>query len=210
VYQTVESFTGEYLPPILAKRKKMNVAFVTYNCVDGHGNGVVNKESSLRVTIVNGGRPLAGLADALPSLLVDARGFIDNQELLAKQAQREISLNKTSPPKLDLLVIYAGIMAFNETLDELEAFKVRSPETLVVVVTCNCSLELKSRKLNTLKHAGLISEVVVGDECGGRISMRRLLEALSAAWSLRGFTLGTQARATKTTHKRKKSKRSAQ
>lgn len=197
-FQTVKSFISDEIPRLVRDKRQMTALFATYNAVDGYSNGLVaHGKNGLTIRVQNGDVSYSDKASV--AVLVGAFGGPSNSAALrlgmigcdmmkieADAAQEKVEQALTVGPSIDddnvLAVVYAGLSAFGATVDFARSLRRQYPQATLVVLTCDCDLTSKRFELERLMEQGAIHHAIATSECGGRNSMRQLLEALVAAW----------------------------
>ena len=84
--------------------------------------------------------------------------------------------------QFNLAVVYAGLSAFQESLDYARKIRKSNPQCKVVVLTCDCDPRMKELVLAKALENGEIDEAIMTSECGGYYGMREILDGFVAAW----------------------------
>jgi hypothetical protein len=151
-------FLGGKIPGLIAGVRVAHAAFITYQNVANYELGdVPTNEQGLTIEIRGG--------DGEYSL---------NPYPLAPQT-----------PGADVFAfIYAGLSGFDDSLAFVRRVKRDNPKAKIVIVTCDCRLEKKLAAIAPLSP-DVIEAVVATGECGGRMTMRDILERLIVIWPSR-------------------------
>ncbi len=189
----VAEFIGSTIPALIAGKSNLTATFATYNEVDGYRDGFVDtKKTGLVINVQNGNRSMLGTAGNLWFMMSENRKDVNYGINAEEEASREAQLvakdkiAKVLPALGDkegiLVVIYAGLHAFNESIESARALRKELAEAIIVVLTCDCEIRSKERVLAPLVGIGEINHVVVTPWCGGRSSMKEILDGLIASW----------------------------
>ncbi len=194
-YVSVRDFIGVRLPAMVAGRHSMRALFVTYNEVNGYASGEHETgKPGLKVFIQAGDlygasamQFASGLILGTPPGSSSFNSGVDLSCAVASDTQRDLEAAIEQQGVLDeegaLVFVYAGLSAFDSALEYASNLRQRKPTTQVVVVTCDCDLSHKMRKLNLELERGNLAAVVATWRCGGRADMAELLQALIDVWS---------------------------
>ncbi len=195
----VSQFNSLVIPELIQNKQSLQAVFMTYKTITGYPNGtIIDSLPGLRLEVrsSNSSFELVDQAFAFAGLQALAQGDINSAEAFgrmgdaeSRQAQKVVGV---SAPIIEdservLLVIYAGLSAFEEALAFARSFKMMHKNGSVVVLTCDCDVKRKMKDLNRLVEQGEIANVVVTSECGGRGAMRKMIEGLISAWSSKGL-----------------------
>jgi hypothetical protein len=189
-------FTNEFdfvatgINALTANTKELHVLFSTYNCVAGYGDGPVNTgKEGLTIEVRNGDleySPVADLVYALGTPLAAIGAAAMEEDARDAEATLEAAIAIEAIESKDngtlIVVVYAGLSAFDEAVAFARRIKQSQPGAKVVVVTCNCDLRYKEPVLEPMLQDKELEAVVVTPECGGRGTMRDILEGFVAAW----------------------------
>jgi hypothetical protein len=195
------------IPAMIAGLPSLDAVFVTYKTVTGRAAGVVpTDDPSLRISIASGDHPYSldvlrlcamglaiegsGIGHAFPELrAVGGAGIeLGNREADAAQAIAERRLATATPIPSDaptIIVVYAGVSAFERAVTFTSRLRGALPRANVVVVTCDCEMRSKERTLQPMLDAGELRAVVTTPQCGGRDVLREILDAIVGGWSSR-------------------------
>ena len=166
MFVTMNCFIRMGLGTLIAGARKLHVVFATYKRVPGYPTGpVATGKDGLTIQVQDGNNPAVSGAEEAAQAVVE--------ESLEIEARSDATL---------LVVIYAGLSAFDQGVDFARKVKEDHPAAKVVILTCDCDLTWKSRKLTPLLENKELDAVVVTDECGGRGAMRDILKAVIASW----------------------------
>lgn len=194
----VSQFNSLVIPEIIQDKQSLQAVFMTYKTIAGYPSGaVIDSLPGLKIEVrsSNSSFELVDQAFAFAGLQALVRGDINSAEAFdrmgdaeSRQAQKVVGVSAPiiENNKTVLLVIYAGLSAFEEALAFARSFKKRYENGFVVVLTCDCDLKRKMEELNRLVEQGDITRVVVTSECGGRGPMAKMIEGLIGAWSSKG------------------------
>ncbi|MGB7957765.1 MAG: hypothetical protein WCF77_02895 [Minisyncoccia bacterium] len=106
-----------------------------------------------------------------------------DEEARTAQSELEAKLKIESQANASLLaVVYAGLSAFDEALEFARKVKQDRPDAKVVIVTCDCDLRRKASILEPMLQSEELEAVVVTHWCGGRSTMRDILEKIVEVW----------------------------
>ncbi|MBI4280954.1 hypothetical protein HY628_02040 [Candidatus Uhrbacteria bacterium] len=198
-FYSVEDFVRERLPELIVGKPWLHAVFATYNAVEGYGNGAVETDKSGLTVIVRSGGfnysfgTLLGLTSAVMAGPFDPAGR-EMGRLAGDQMRDEANIAFASiAPGVagevrhqdqanTLLVIYAGLTVFRESIDLARGLRQGAHGVTVVVVSCLCDRRVKEEELRSLLEAGDLAAVVFSHECGARGAMSDILRALMAAW----------------------------
>lgn len=206
IYEDLVMFFAHGLPSLLAGLTRVHALFVTYNSVDGYAPGkVAVPKEGLTVEIhcgnleyVSASMMMVKMAD---SAMVDysmkkrddlKRAGTDAMFAQAAGAQQAVeravqkSITTAGQDMTILAVVYVGIGAYHEAVAYIERLHDDFPGCKVLVVSCNCRLDLKRPKFEELLAAGRIDQVMITPECGGEKTMAQVLEALINLWPVAG------------------------
>lgn len=197
-FKTVETFISDELPRLVQGKQQMTAFFATYNVVNRYENGLVKHgKGGLTIRVQNGdviysdaafGMLVAGAfhpSDPSMRRVSDIGNRILNTQAATTQAKVEQALaDQLAIVNAEniLAVVYAGLSAFDKAVAFASSLRAQHPHATVVVLTCDCQLESKRFELEPLIKQGVINYALTTPECGGREPMRKLLEALIAAW----------------------------
>lgn len=192
---SIDEFGRTIIPQIINGKARLRVLFSTYNEIPGYNDGPVKtKDPNLEIAVVTGGvqpidpglifgsmgRALAAAAAFDIRSIKAERDFITQD---ARQGQEEVDAKLTDQADKqrhpDVAVIYAGYSAFRQAVETLERLHLESPDTFIVVLTCDCDVEKKRGVLGTIDGIGAI---IITPNCGGRGDMRNLLDEFVAQW----------------------------
>ncbi len=149
-------------------RERLRILFSTYNEVDDYDDGLVETgHPGLEILVATGG--------VKPSFL-DAEAWRVRARNGQSLANKKLATQGEYP---DIAVIYAGLSAFSSAIETVRALHGQSPQTIIVVLTCDCDLPAKEWELERVEGIGA---VIVTPRCGGRGDMRDILEAFVAQW----------------------------
>ena len=198
MFLSPDAFLRERLPEILGGKTTLGALFATYNEVAGHPSGsVTTRKPGLTVLVQNGSLQYSEASYAalcfgewnLGNPVGDAIGMmgIDMQHREACVAQASVVQRlggvRTALGDAPVLsVIYAGLSAFDESVDFARALRKDIPQAHIVVVTCTCDGDQKMPTLRRAIDAGEIEDAVFTDGCGGYGTMRDILDTLITAW----------------------------
>lgn len=196
MFHSTSAFIRERLPEIIVGRAKgaFTGLFSTYNNVHGFAPGQVGHgKLGLELYIQSGGASystdqlmgiLAGVMLGQDDLLADVWGdAVAEHE--GSQRSTEVANKSIIDQMKDgaaLVVIYAGLSAFESALLYAESLRDELPAATIVVVTCDCNHKQKSRVLASFVDRGIVNEVVMTSECGGRDSMGEIAQAVLDLW----------------------------
>lgn len=180
-------FVATGINALIANTDRLHVLFATYNNVAHYESGPVDtKNDCLTIQVQNGDldySPITDLVYLLGTPLAAVGGAAMEEEARDAQSALEASLAiEYKENTLFIAVVYAGLSAFDEALDFARSVKKDQPAAKVVIVTCNCDLGHKDRVLEPLLQSKELDAVIVTYECGGRATMRDVLEGFMAAW----------------------------
>jgi len=177
---------GEQIP--------LQAIFATYNAVDGYGDGPVESgKHGLNINI-QAGYYIADINDIImlgASIEGEAPKCIGRSAAQhirdeSSAAQHNVCVNVNS---LDILqqanifaLVYAGFSAFQEALDCAAHIKKENNDATVIILTCDCDIDRKSKILDEYVDSDNITDYVVTHMCGGRGDMSEILEALIKQW----------------------------
>jgi hypothetical protein len=187
MFTNTDDFLVVGLGTILAGVKRLNVLFATYNNVAGYKSGpVATRKEGLAIQVQNGDLHYSSLTDLVYLLgtpLAKIGSEAIKEEARAAQSELESLLNiETAEDASFLAVVYAGLSAFDEAVAFARKVKKDNPAAKVVVVTCDCDLNNKARVLFPMLERREIEAAVVTSECGGRGTMRDILEKIVNDW----------------------------
>ena len=181
-------FVSGGIKPLIDGVRKLHVLFATYNTVAGYRSGPVQTgRDGLTIQVQNGNLVYSPLTDLIWLGPHDPLGKLGAQimdaEGRAAQKMVESSLQiETGESAEFIAVIYAGLSAFDEALAMGRKIKAERPKSKVVIVTCDCAIERKAQTLNPLLQNKEIEAVVVTNTCGGRQTMRSILDGVMSQW----------------------------
>lgn len=165
MFTNMSDFLSVGLGTLIAGARELCVLFATYENVAGYESRPVETgKNGLVIQVRNGNQ--AALGGKLARAAVESPLKIKAQEGV-----------------LFLAVIYAGLPAFDEAVAFAREIKHEHPVSKVVVVTCDCNLTRKARDLVPMLRREL-DAVVVTSECGGRATMRDILEKVVSIWPM--------------------------
>jgi len=172
---------------LIANTNRVHVLFATYNNVADYGSGPVDtKKEGLTIQVQNGDleySPITDLVFLFGTPFVEIGGAAMDKEARDAQSALEASLAIEHGEDASLIaIVYAGLSAFDEALDFGRRVKKDQPTAKVIIVTCNCHMDHKGPALEPLLQNKELEAVIVTDECGGRRTMRGLLEGFVTAW----------------------------
>jgi hypothetical protein len=187
MFTNTTDFLTVGLPTVLAGIKRLDVLSVTYNNVAGYESGPVETgKEGLGIQVQNGNLHYSPLTDLVYSgnLMVARIGSeAMDEEARAAQVELESSLRiGTTEDASFLAVVYAGLSAFDEAVAFARKVKKDNPAAKVAVVTCDCDLTRKARSLVPMLRDKELDAVVVTSECGGRATMRDILQKIVSDW----------------------------
>ncbi len=191
---SVEEFTGRRIPEIVAESGRgLSALFCTYNSVHGFSSGeVLTGKPGLTIQVYSGGAFPENLALSVVAIklgLMDLHHAIEAhgcQRSREAQSTTEVAmasaLQMAAKGGKMLVVVYAGLRAFNEALIYTSTLRRQVPDATIVVLTCDCDLRRKEEQLKEFVSSGVVSNVVVTPNCGGRGDMGQIVNALITAW----------------------------
>lgn len=185
---TIMDVIATDIPALMVGADKLHVVLATYNEVFGYKDGAVETgKDGLTISIQSGHLSYSQLV--LPSLL---SGHFELMRLGSKmmdtegrEAQSKLESTFTiegQPGDMFLVIIYAGLSAFDEAIEMARKAKRNNPTAKVIVVTCDCELRKKTYTLRPMLDSREIDSVVVDRECGGRGAMKTILEGVINMW----------------------------
>lgn len=188
----VEDFLKSIVPVLVNNKKSLSALFVSYNRIGEYEDGPVETDKEgLKVIIQNGYRLESPLAFAMirsgddELMSIGHQTFYDEGHIAQMNLERKmarVDLTKESGVADVLVVIYAGLRAFKETLAYAGDIREQCPDSTIVILTCDCDIYQKERSLDPLIASGEIDHVVTTESCGGRDASRKMVEGLIAAW----------------------------
>jgi hypothetical protein len=188
-FTDLETFVREELPRINADRPKLRAIFATYNSVAGYDSGPVWAAGGLTVQVANGGLPppvglmFAMIADPSGGAAAEFRKDYARQGAASQGAvESQIAeLGDLGDGDDILAVVYAGVTAFQQSVEFVLELRRRAPQAVIVLVTCSCGSDRKQRWLQPIMESGIIDSVIETPECGGERTMGALLDTLIAS-----------------------------
>ena len=190
-FSSVQQWASVGVPAIVGKSTTLDALFVSYNMVGNRRPGAQGTgKQGLRVLVQNGYADPSQLARTIfafgDSPEVVSRG-VRLMETAAKIGQRTVedgvaeTLAENKSENI-LLVLYAGLSAFAESVRFARTFKSQHPTAHIVVLTCDCDFGEKARTLLHLRELGQVNDLVVTGKCGGEEDMDHMLRAVVKAW----------------------------
>lgn len=193
---SVEEFISRRIPEIVAEgRRGLNALFCTYNSVHGLQSGRLQTSKPGLSVQIHAGGAFPDWRNFLVSTI--AFQFGDQETLSSLQEQANVdscasqkSVESTAGKALEgipqdegvLVVIYAGLRAFNETIRYISNLYLQLPRAVIVVLTCTCELSRKEEQLRGLVSSRVISDVLITKDCGGHQDMAQIVRALVDKW----------------------------
>ena len=176
-----QDFLDVGLGILTAGARKLHVLLATYNNVAGYKSGLVETDKEgLAIQVQNGNlfySPLTFLIHLPDSRLARVGAEMMDHEAREAQSALEANLVIEDQEGVEFLaVVYAGLSAFHEAVELAHKLKEDRPSAKVVVVTCDCDLTNKTRELTPMLKRKELDAVVVTHECGGRATMRNIME----------------------------------
>lgn len=178
--QYTDDFVKNTLPGLLAGKATLRCHFVTYRYITDFPAGEVAVDKPGLSIHVSEGGDTSFIATAFLLVKGDPRAI--EQE---SAAQLEVAVDRSSLPQNDepfMLVVYAGLTAFRETLDFIQDVRKRSPSAQIVAMSCDCDPRAKSMSLEPLLKDGTINAVTWCHVCGGRDDMAKVLRGVIEHW----------------------------
>jgi hypothetical protein len=202
-YYFPDKFNQEILPQLIQDKKEMVAVFATYNEVSNYSEGEIETgKEGLKIHVQSGNLgcdfgAMGTLLGAAGIMYEDSRAIklaeriLDNEYENADTAQNVVEnkfheSTKTLQNENIIIYIYAGLTAwqrvfyFIEQIRNIKEFK--NKNVIIVVVICDCEFFEKKELLEPLLEKNIIQYVVMTEICGGRMSMKTLLEGLKEAW----------------------------
>ncbi len=180
-HRGVNAFVVNELPSLMPTIRKFGdsdfVLFSTYKRVGRRPDGIVPTDKAIKIVINNGSLTYSNVS--LTALFSDNQDVMQGGERMVheegNQAQRtaEVKALALEANKPRIAFVYAGISAFDRAVKFAEGL-VRTHNTRVVIVTCDCDLERKRFKLQDKPF----DDVIIADWCGGEDDMGELVERL--------------------------------
>lgn len=189
MFTNTDDFLGR-LGALIVGADRLHVLFVTYNNVAGYESGPVDTgKDGLTIQVQNGDleySPMTNLVYLIGTALAEIGSQAMDAEAQAAQATLESQLIVEPQDNARLLaVIYAGLSAFDEAVSFARAVRRDHPTAKIVIVTCDCNLRHKQQVLEPILASGEIESVVATFECGGRATMRRILNQVMSDWPVK-------------------------
>lgn len=156
-----------------------NITVVSNNKIGPYKNGSVLVCGRTRVQILCGHRTLRSFDVATFDSNFDAKQT-PCTEVGSRSPDSGVERMPVGPsgdPR-NIVIVYAGVSAYQETLARMRAVKTESPRTMVIVVTCDCDAHNKFPHLHALVQEQHLDDYVVIPECGGKTSMERIVTAI--------------------------------
>jgi hypothetical protein len=175
MFTDTSDFLSTGVNALVAGHEKLHVLFATYNAVAGYKSGTVETgKDGLTIQVQNGNLSYSPLTDLV---------YCVGTPLHKVGANMEMSLKIEQPDATAFLaVVYAGLSAFNEAVALARKIKDDRPDAKIVITTCDCMLDDKSRTLSPLLQRKEIDAAVVTTICGGHDTMRDILEKVIEVW----------------------------
>lgn len=182
------------LPDLIGDQTELCAIFTTYQKVAHYKSGPVDTDgrSGLNIIVNNGNynySMTAFVALLMGKMFGDHNLASISENVLRKDALEALNRATKNNEELVqlinknlLVVVYAGVSAFSESFDYACRIHEFNPRAKIIVLTCDCDEYNKVRVLNCAIEDGKITDAVVTLECGGRDSMKRILEGLIASW----------------------------
>lgn len=194
MYQRTDDFIANTLPAIIAGKKALTALFVTYKTVGRHPSGeVLSDKPGLKMVVKSGNHDTYSM-QTITSLTLGlfpgnkvSRAMGDSlfkAEGHAAMSKLRASLNDLEPETSGqvLVILYAGLSAFDEAVDYAKELRTRFSNLTIVVVTCDCDVNGKMKKLQPLLNNHSIDHVAVTHRCGGQMEMGEILDSLAEQW----------------------------
>ncbi|MFH1759146.1 MAG: hypothetical protein ABH822_01125 [Patescibacteria group bacterium] len=177
---TVQEFI-DALPEMLRDQTELYAVFLTYKEVAGHKNGPVDTgKPGLNISVHNG---FLAYSPISPDFVISTEDM-EKQALVAQVAAESDSQDTLKELRGNnlMFVIYLGLVAFDQALENALQIRQDFPNAKIITVTCDCDDTRKKKALAPLFEQGLINFVIMDYACGGIGSMRNILHALIDAW----------------------------
>jgi hypothetical protein len=173
----------------LSSPSNLYALFASYNDIPNYIGAITSSRADLDI-VVQEGYLIAAIDVATMGLVALSAGDFDTAALASEHLRSEgreaqASLEKkVSQIPLDrpvLVVIYAGLSAWQESLDFATTIKAQNDRATIVVVTCDCRLDKKIPVFQQLLAESKIDDVVVDSQCGGRRAMSEIIKSMSVS-----------------------------
>lgn len=196
-----EEFVSNVLPGVIAGAEKLSAVFLTYNSLGNYvspdefvepatrGLYVYVHDSDKRHTTdeiidqVRRGYAAIENNDMDTIHQMNVAHISECQHGLSTAVSKfSRSRDALSQSEKTLVIVYAGLSVFHDSLRVARTFHQEVPNAFVVVLTCDCNLREKQLNLDSAVTKQEIQSVVVTSECGGRGPMKSFIDALINLW----------------------------
>lgn len=192
-------FVRERIPVLIAKKRQLQIVFVTHREVGGregyreYPNGYVampHPGLTIKVQTCETSDALAEqfLAEATRENPNDPRLFERVYDRVTADALRVLEHRMRTRGIIEratetIIVLYAGLSGFRESLAFAERFRQDGGDRLrVILVTCDCELWQKRPDLERACASGVLDEALMAKHCGAREDLAMILEGFVEAW----------------------------
>lgn len=194
MYHSTSEFTEKGLSQLVDHSQPLSAIFFSYNDVGSFKANDVITRNGLTVTIKSGDTDYNHLLKILglgiiadmqddPVMKFEAiEGFRRKSEEGLQRATADADTLVSSESDA-LVVLYAGLTSFDQSLDFGCSIRERAPKTRLVVVTCDCDWRRKEFRLKHLVANGTVHAVVTTTRCGGVDAMGKLVENFVSYWT---------------------------
>ncbi len=187
--QNVQSFL-KTIPAIVSGKDKLAALFCTYNDVWGFNRGSVDTGKKNLVIYVTADTKEAIAerdqfllsAFASPFLLRRYDNMVERSQKEVEDCFLQDNASSFCESTNTMFVVYMGLTGFSKTCTFLEYLRREYPDAYIAGLTCDCNMEEKKERLNSLEKQGVLNTSIVTEVCGGSIDLADTIKFLIEVW----------------------------